>query len=144
MWQPWIDGFEDPSNGALVGNGATGSPETVIVHGGGQSMPIYFEGAGSRVDRSLTPGQDWTRSGVAALVIHFFGSEGTTGQMYVVINGTKINYDGDAADLALAAWTAWRIDLSGISTLQNVTGLGIGFDGAASGLVFIDDIELHP
>ena len=144
IWATWIDGFDDPANGSLVGNGASGSPETGIVHGGLQSMPIHFDGAGSQVERTLSPGQDWTRSGVNALVIHFAGSEGTTGQLYAVINGTKVNYGGDAADLANAAWTVWNIDLNGINNLQNVTSLGIGFDGAASGLVFIDDIELHP
>ena len=143
IWATWIDGFDDPANGSLVGNGATGSPETGIVNGGLQSMPIHFDAAGS-VDRTFAPGQDWTRSGVQTLVIHFAGSEGTTGQMYAVINGTKVNYGGDAANLANADWRAWRIDLNGINNLQNVTSLGIGFDGAASGVVFIDDIELHP
>ena len=32
-WASWIDGFDVPTNGPLIGNGATGSPETVIVHG---------------------------------------------------------------------------------------------------------------
>jgi len=147
IWATWIDGLDDQANGSLVGaNPAAGdyAPETSTVHGGGQSLPIWFDGAGSQVDRTLAPGQDWTRSGVQTLLIHFFGSEGTTGQLYAVINGTKVNYDGDAADLANAAWTAWNIDLNGINNLQNVTSLGIGFDGAAAGLVFIDDIELHP
>ena len=26
IWATWVDGFEDPSNGSLVGNGFTGAP----------------------------------------------------------------------------------------------------------------------
>ena len=50
-WATWIDGFEDPSNGALIGNGATGSPETVIVHGGSQSLPLHYDNGAAAQER---------------------------------------------------------------------------------------------
>ena len=46
IWATWIDGFDDPSNGALVGaDPAIGdfAPETGIVHGGSQSLSIWFD-----------------------------------------------------------------------------------------------------
>ena len=146
LFNVWVDGFSDDTNGSQIGHENPPFAEQTTVRDT-QSMPFFYGQGGtsfSEATRTFSPGQDWTRSGVQSLVIHFFGSEGNTGQLYAIINGTKVNYDGDAADLAQAAWTAWSIDLNGINNLQNVTSLGIGFAGAASGLVFIDDLELHP
>ena len=146
LFNVWVDGFSDDTNGSQIGHENPPFAEQTTVRDT-QSMPFFYGQGGtsfSEATRTFSPGQDWTRSGVQSLVIHFFGSEGNTGQLYAIINGTKVNYDGDAADLAQAAWTAWSIDLNGINNLQNVTTLGIGFAGAASGLVFIDDLELHP
>ena len=146
LFNVWVDGFSDDTNGSQVGHENPPFAEQTTARDT-QSMPFFYGQGGtsfSEATRAFSPGQDWTRSGVHSLVIHFFGSEGNTGQLYAVVNGTKVNYDGDAANLAMAAWTAWSIDLNGINNLQNVTSLSIGFDGTAAGLVFIDDIELHP
>ncbi len=46
IWATWIDGFEDPANGSLVGaDPAIGdfSPETGFVNGASQSLPIWFD-----------------------------------------------------------------------------------------------------
>jgi len=68
--------------------------------------------------------------------------------MYVELNGVKVAYDGDMADITQEQWHQWDIDLAlfGVN-LANVTTISIGFDrGAspASGLVFFDDIRLYP
>ena len=67
----------------------------------------------------------------------------TAGQ--VASNGTQIDYDGAAVEIASPSWQLWSIDLSTAGNVSNVTSLIIGIEGAgASGVVYIDDIELHP
>ncbi len=168
-FQTWIDGvgFTEPAPGNL-GNGtgaAVGhdiwSPggthysgaimETGIVNSGQQSMPLYYDNSGaggllkySQTDRTFAEAQDWTQLGITRLTVHFHGSPGNTGQLYVKINGTKIPYSGNAADIAIEAWTPWEIDLtSRAASVRSVSTLSIGIDGSgASGLLYIDDIRL--
>ena len=152
IWATWIDGFDDPSNGSLVGNGNTGSPETDIVHGGDQSLPLHYDNiaaAQSEATRTFEVPQDWTGHGVTQLGINFQGAPAnTTAQMYVQVNGTKVLYDGDASDLAQPWWQYWGVDLASLGIdLTNVTTLSIGFDriGAvgATGRVLLDDLGLY-
>ncbi len=80
------------------------------------------------------------------LSLWFFGdASNTAAQMYVKVNGTKVAYDGDPGNLALAAWQVWNIDLASVGTnLQSVTTLSIGIDGnGASGTLYVDDIRLY-
>ncbi|MCH7919710.1 MAG: hypothetical protein IIC50_17210, partial [Planctomycetes bacterium] len=71
IWATWIDGFDDPANGSLVGaNPGIGdfSPESTIVRGGSQSLPLHFDNSAASVSeatRTFDPTQDWTRSGIA-------------------------------------------------------------------------------
>ncbi|MCH7921328.1 MAG: LamG domain-containing protein, partial [Planctomycetes bacterium] len=81
IWATWVDGFEDPANGSLVG-GVAGVPETDIVHGGNQSLPMDYDNgaaAQSEATRTFDAPMDWTRHGVAALVLFFQGSSNNTG-----------------------------------------------------------------
>ncbi|NIO63521.1 MAG: hypothetical protein GTO35_13445, partial [Gammaproteobacteria bacterium] len=70
--------------------------EQDIVHGGKQSMPFFYSNTGgaaySEAELTLTPAQNWTASGVVTLAVHFYGTIGNTGQLYVKINGTKVPY----------------------------------------------------
>ncbi len=163
-FQTWHDGFGYSAdeffpvgyggNGTGVGVGhdiwSLASPhyngdlmETGLVYGGSQSMPVYYEGAGSQVDLTLD-GQDWTQSGLQTLSIAFHGTPGNTGQLYAEINNTKILYDLDPADIASGSWLVWLIDLSSVSGLNNVTALSIGIDGAgAAGVLYLDEISLY-
>ncbi|MCH7921127.1 MAG: hypothetical protein IIC50_24550, partial [Planctomycetes bacterium] len=149
IWATWVDGFDDPANGSLAG-GAAGTPETGIVHGGSQSLPMEYGIGGaalSEATRTFDAPMDWTRHGVASLSLYFRGdSANSGGQLYVKINNTKIPYDGDAGDLGRAIWQPWNIDLSTVGgNLMNVTSLTIGVEGAgATGVVYIDDIRLYP
>jgi hypothetical protein len=157
VFQTWIDGagytnpVEVPGNGtgSFIGHDpATGEiMERDIVHGGVQSAPIYYGNGGqtiSEVDRTFDEPQDWTRAGVKSLAIAFHGAAGNTGQLYVKINDTRVDYDLDAADIATAEWHVWTIDLSTVNAdLQNVTKMTIGVDGGA-GLFYVDDICLYP
>ncbi|MHC4486891.1 MAG: LamG-like jellyroll fold domain-containing protein, partial [Planctomycetota bacterium] len=149
IFNVWLDGYEQPANGCLVGYDQPPFTEQNIVHGGEQAMPLaYSNTAGaaySEAELTLSPSQDWTKAGATTLVLYFHGTEGNTGQLYVKVNGTKIVYDGNAGNLALAGWQVWNIDLASVGTnLQNVTTLSIGIDGnGASGTLYVDDIGLY-
>ncbi|MCH8219623.1 MAG: discoidin domain-containing protein, partial [Planctomycetes bacterium] len=75
IWATWIDGFDDPANGSLVGTGASGNePETSIVYEGSQSMPMTIDNTAapkSEATRTFDAAQDWTRSGIQSLVLYF-------------------------------------------------------------------------
>jgi hypothetical protein len=116
----------------------------------GQSMPLYFNNTGgvsvSETKRTLTPAQDWTAQGIQSLSLNIYGDPGNTGQLYLKINGTRIDYHGLSDALQRPSWIPWNIDLSGVAgNLRSVTSLTIGIDGAgASGVIYIDDIRLYP
>jgi hypothetical protein len=64
--------------------------------------------------------------------------------LYVKVNGVRVNYDGEAGNLAGAAWQVWNIDLTAVGTnLQSVTSLVIGVEGAGMGTLLFDDIRLY-
>jgi len=146
-----VDGFEDPSNGSEVGaNPAIGdfSPETGLVHAGGQSLPLNYDNsaaAQSEAKRTFDAPMDWTGHGVQGLVLFFQGSDTNTGgSLYVKINDTKVAYDGDPAALMAGGWNEWTISLADVAgDLSAVTSLTIGVDGGGMGVVYVDDIQLR-
>jgi hypothetical protein len=145
----WIDGYQVPTNGSVVGYDVAPFCERTIVHGGRQSMPFAYSNtsgaAYSEAERTFAVGQDWTQAGAAILVLYFHGAAGNTGQLYVKVDGSKVVYDGDAGDIAKAEWKQWSIDLATLGAgLQNVTKLAIGIDGnGATGTLYVDDIRLY-
>ncbi len=155
IWSTWVDGYGVPANGATVGYPAPdflageNYVETAIVHGGSQSMPFFYSNTGTALlsegERTFAVPQNWTEAGVQTLVLYFHGTVGNTGQLYVKVNGSKVVYDGDAADIAKLRWNQWNIDLASLGVnLQSVTTLAIGIDGSgASGTLYLDDIRLY-
>jgi len=156
VFQTWIDGlgfsadeyFPNGHNGngtgAIVGYdpSAGNIMETTTVHGGRQAMPLTYNGP-SEATRSFAPAQDWTRSGVKTLVLYFYGpADNVPGELYVKINGTKVSYKGDPADLAAGKWRQWSIDLPAEAGLREVKTLTIGISGG-KGKLYIDDICLY-
>ncbi|MHC4173315.1 MAG: discoidin domain-containing protein [Planctomycetota bacterium] len=145
----WIDGYEQLSNGSVVGYAEPPFAEQGIVHSGMQSMPLSYNNTGgatySEAERTFAVAQNWTEARAATLVLYFQGAEGNTGQLYVKVNNSKVVYDGDAADIAKPQWTQWNIDLASVGvSLQNITKLSIGIDGSgASGTLYVDDIRLY-
>ena len=152
----WIDGFEQPTNGSIVGYPAAPFAEQDIVHSGGQSMPLFYDNSGtarySEAELTLSLAQDWTKHGINALSLWFSGDPNNVpDQMYVKINGSKVAYDSDAGNLTLRPWQPWNIDLASLGIdVQNVTKFSIGFGDEASmtpggsGIMFFDDIRLYP
>jgi hypothetical protein len=149
IFNVWLDGYDIPTNGCLVGYDVPTFCEQTIVHGGKQSMPFFYSNtagaAYSEAERTFVVAQNWTQAGATTLVLYFHGTEGNTGQLYVKVNGTKVVYGGDAADIAKPQWKQWNIDLAPLGVdLQNVTKLSIGIDGnGASGTLYFDNIRLY-
>ena len=150
VYETWIDGYDNQNaNGSTIGYVTGPSMETGEVHSGLQSVPMEYDNTIapiSEVARTFTPAQDWTANGVQVLTLWFFGDPANTpGQLYVKINGVQVNYDGDAANLSLAQWHRWDIDLTTVGTnLRSVTSLAIGIQGSgATGTLLIDDIRLY-
>jgi hypothetical protein len=150
IFATWIDGWENPVNGSQVGYAQAPFAEQIIVHNGGQSMPLSYDNTGSatysEAVRIFAAAQDWTRAGIQTLVLYFHGAADNTGQLYVKVNGAKVAYSNAAADLARLQWTPWKIDLAGLGIdRKKVTALTIGIEGAgAKGTLYIDDVRLYP
>jgi hypothetical protein len=164
IYLTWMDGFDNPNvNGSTIGypnpSIADGEHfvETTTVHSGSQSTPLFYDNHTASYSEAtvntndLTIGKDWTKGGVQVLSLWFYGdpNNAVTEQLYVKLNGVKVTYDGDAANLATAEWTQWNIELSAFGiNLTNVTSLTIGLERTGltggSGMLFIDDIRLYP
>jgi hypothetical protein len=167
VFQTWIDGagfsaddsFPNGNPGNGSGSYAGYDPqlgdimETAIIHGGGQSMPLYYGNDAaprySEAIRTFDPPQDWTKHGVTTLVLYFYGDLANSGApVYLKINGTKVLYNNGAASTTTPLWKQWNIDLASVpaADIKNVTTLTIGVgDGSAdgSGTILIDDIQLY-
>jgi hypothetical protein len=153
VFQTWSDGYEDDTNGSIVGlqDAVNGTfCETSIVHGGGQSMPVFYDNSGAatyaEAKRIFDDGQDWTASGIQSLSLWFRGTIGNTGTLYIKLNNTKVTYNGSATDIGIGGWQRWNIVLADTGAkLSNVTTLTIGVEGAgAKGVLYVDDIRLYP
>jgi len=157
IFNAWIDGYDDPTNGSLVGYDTPPFAEQSIVHSGNQSMPMSYDNAvgKSEATLTLTSNRDWTVKGVDTLTIWFRGDAANAAEtMYVVLNGSA-GIDNDNPDAALrTSWTAWNIDLQSFAdqgvNLANVTSITLGLGNRANpvaggaGMMYFDDIRLYP
>ncbi|MFH1718281.1 MAG: hypothetical protein ABIF19_13085, partial [Planctomycetota bacterium] len=158
IYETWVDGFGTTTNGSTIGYVEPFQPsmETAIVHSGNQSVPLVYDNSAAGLSEvtanvtGLSIGVDWTRGSPQTLMIWFYGDPGNaiTEQMYVKVNGVKVAYPGDAADIAETAWRSFDIDLAALGiNLSNVTQLSMGLErtgpNGGTGIVFIDDILLY-
>ncbi len=156
IFNAWLDGYDDPTNGSLVGYDAPPFAEQTIVHGGNQSMPLYYDNSVgySEATLTLTYPRDWTENGVSTLSIWFRGNfDNAAETLYVALNGSAIvtNDNPDAAQVT--TWTEWTIDLQAFAdqgvNLANVDTITIGFGDkknpqpGGSGTAYFDDIRLY-
>ena len=149
IYDTWLDGWVNDT-GSTVGYLDAPFAEQTIVHGGGHSMPLFYENAGgaavSEATRSFETPQDWTDYSIKGLTLWFYGDAANTAtQMYVKVNGSRVDYDGAADSLRQTQWQVWYIDLAGLAgaNLSGVTELTIGLEGG-EGFLLIDDIALSP
>ena len=163
IWQTWVDGFNASDNGAQVGNLMPPYCEQTIVHGGTQSMPLFYTNEGgvtnSEASLTLTTPRDWRTAGVGELSLWFRGSSANAADpLYVAISnaaGTPtVAANEDPAAATIGIWTEWRIPLQAFAdqgiNLTNVDKFAIGLGSKAgmtsaggSGIIYIDDIRLY-
>ena len=154
----WMDGYEQPTNGSLVGYDVPPFCEQSIVHGGRQSMPLFYDNSSpanySEATLPLTYPRDWTEEGVNTLTIWIRGNSGNDAEpMYVALNGSAVVFYDNPDAAKMTAWTQWNIKLQVFADqgvdLANVDTIAIGFgdknnpQAGGSGMVFIDDIRLY-
>ncbi len=153
IFNAWIDGYDDPTNGSLVGYENPPFAEQTIVHSGNQSMPMSYDNSvgKSEATLTLTSNRDWTVNGVDTLTIWFRGDSGNTAEnLYVALNGNT-RVDNDNPDSAtLTRWTPWNIDLQTFAdqgvNLANVDSITLGLSSVTggTGMMYFDDIRLYP
>ncbi|MHC4536525.1 MAG: PA14 domain-containing protein, partial [Planctomycetota bacterium] len=66
IYNVWIDGYNDPTNGSQAGHLDAPFYENTVVHGGGKSMPLYYDNTvgKSEATLTLTDTRNWTQEGV--------------------------------------------------------------------------------
>ncbi len=149
VFQTWLDGFEVNGNGSVVGNINPPYNEGSIVASGDWSMPFSYENINGAVvaeaERTFVTPQNWTKGNPLTLAVSFYGTPDNTGRLYLKINGTKIYYQGDPADLEKSQWQQMLVDLSTLGNVTSVRTLTLGVEGAgASGMLYFDNIRLYP
>ena len=162
IFMTWMDGYEDLTNGSVVGYADAPFCEQNIVHSGRQSMPLFYNNSGpanySEAKLPLSSQRDWTREGVKVLTLWFYGdTDNAPEQMYVAVANanrpTAVVYQDDPNASLIEDWTEWNINLEDLSNegvvLTNVDSIAIGFgdrnnpQAGGSGMVLIDDIRLY-
>jgi hypothetical protein len=147
IYLTWSDGFDNPANGSQVGYLEAPFTEKLTVHGGRQAMPLFYTNTDG-VDNSeaaliFDVAQDWTRVDINALTLFVYGkADNIGGQFYVKIDGVE---KAVVVNLTDESWQEVNIEIATFGVdLQQVTSLAISIKGAGSGMVFVDDIRLHP
>ncbi len=156
IFNAWIDGYDDPKNGSLVGYDTPTFCEQTIVHSGNQSMPLYYDNSVgySEATLTLTYPRDWTENGVNTLSIWFTGDSTNAAEtLYVALNGNAVVYHSNSNAAQIEAWTEWNIDLQAFADqgviLDNVNSITLGLGNrtnpvaGGSGEVWFDDIRLY-
>ncbi len=160
IFEAWPDGYDIPTNGALVGNDLPPYAEQSIVHSGIQSMPLYYDNSVgySEATHTLTHPRDWTENGVTTLTIWFRGHSANAAEtLYVALNGSAVVSHDNPNAAQIDKWTEWVIPLSATGgfadqgvNLANVNTIALGLGNrnnpVAGGLgtMYFDDIRLYP
>lgn len=77
IFSSWKDGWNNPANGSIVGYAVPPFTEQMVVHGGGQSMPFFFNNDDlinySETVKTLAYPRNWTEHNVGVLSLWFKG-----------------------------------------------------------------------
>ena len=162
IYLTWIDGWGDPTNGSTSGypdpDFIAGGHyvETDIVHGGKQSLPLFYDNTSSGLSeatKTLTELKDWTVDDVITLTLFYYGDAGnSTELMFVGVSGTAVVYNEDPRATLNNEWTQWDIPMQKFADqgvdLASVSSISLGLGDKANpvpggeGHVFFDDIRL--
>jgi len=169
IWWSWKDGLgyaahgKEPAypgngTGSAVGDESTGSYcEETIVHGGSQSMPLFYDNSVlkySEAEKTLTYPRDWTENGVKTLTIWFRGDSANAAEtLYVALNGSAVISHDNPKAAQITTWTQWNIDLQAFAdqgvNLVDVNSITIGLGNRNNpvagglGMMYFDDIRLY-
>jgi hypothetical protein len=158
IFNAWIDGLDDPSNGSIVGYDMAPFAEPKIVHGGSQSMPLAYDNSAGNSEATMTLAsypRDWTVNNIGILTIWFRGDPANAAElMYAALNGSAVVSNDNPGASQVSVWTQWDIDLQAFAdqgvNLANVNTISLGFgdknnpQAGGSGMMFFDDIRLYP
>jgi hypothetical protein len=157
IFNAWLDGYDDPANGSLVGYETPPFAEQTIVHGGNQSMPLYYDNSVgySEATLTLTYPLDWTENGVTTLTIWFRGGSANAAEtLYVALNDSAVVNHDNPNSTQITTWTQWTIGLQAFAdqgvNLTNVNTIALGLGNknnpvaGGSGTMYFDDIRLYP
>ncbi len=157
IFNVWIDGYDNPTNGSLVGYENPPFAEQTIVHSGSQSIPLYYDNSVgySEATLTLTYPRDWTENGVSTLSIWFRGvSDNSAETLYVALNGSAVVSHDNPNAAQIDKWTEWVIPLQAFAdqgvNLANVNTIALGLgnknnpQAGGSGTMYFDDIRLYP
>jgi hypothetical protein len=157
IFNAWIDGLGDPTNGSIVGYENPPFAEQAIVNSGNQSMPMSYDNASGKSEATLTltSNRDWTVKGVTTLTIWFRGDPDNAAEtLYAVLNNSAVVTNDNPEAAQRGIWTEWNIDLQAFAdqgvNLVNVTSITVGLGNRAnpvaggSGMMYFDDIRLYP
>jgi len=145
----WIDGYDDPANGSLIGYAAPPFAEQSIVHSGKQAMPYYYNNtdtaAYSEAQRTFSPAQDWTTEGVEKLSLWFRGYppyvgsfvEAPPGTYTMTGSGADIWDNADQFHFAFKEFTGAGAIIAKVESVQNTHGF------AKAGVMIRDTLEAN-
>jgi len=177
VWFSWHDGlgygappdfYLGNRSGSVVGDETWifgGHMETVIVHGGRQSMPYAFDNNKpgyfkySEAEKTLSYPRNWSEGDVTEFSLWFRGNLSNDSElMYVAIaNKTdtpSVIYHDDPNAVRIDTWTEWIIPLQTFTNqgidLSDVDRIAIGFGTRGNltipcgrGKMYFDDIRLY-
>jgi len=147
IYEAWLDGWEIETNGSTVGYADPPAAEQNIVHGGKQSMPLFYDNSGtanySEAERAFSPAQDWTREDVGILSLWFRGhpayvggfTEGPAGTYTMTASGTDIWDNSDEFHFA------WKEASGAVSISAKVESVENTDPFAKAGVMIRDTLE---
>jgi hypothetical protein len=164
IFNTWIDGYDNPPNGSIVGYDTPPFAERTIAHSGNQSMPFSYDNSVGYSEATanianLDIDQDWTIEGVGVLSLWFYGDPDNAPEpMYVALanaNGsTAVVYNDNPNAALIDTWTEWNIYLEEFADQgvdpTNINWISIGLGNknnplaGGSGMMYFDDIRLYP
>ncbi len=165
LYESWFDGVTNGS-GSYVGYGTASHGtfgETVVVHDGRQSMPVFYSNAGlpyySEVERTFDSARNWAAHGADTLCLYFQGVAASAGNsaegLYLTVKDSsgesKTVAHPDPAATTVTEWQPWITPLTEFTSagvdVTSVESIVIGVGNrtnptvGGTGVVYIDDIS---
>lgn len=75
IWSVWADGYQDPDNGAIVGN--DNEAEKSVIYSERKSMPLHYDNSSASISettRTFNPHMDWTMGSPSTLSLYVRGN----------------------------------------------------------------------